>query len=71
MNMSPFTALSRASQLLDQVLIHVHDTPSHDRVDGIEGVEILKTLISFLTTFQTGELNPHPLLNSALAISRR
>jgi hypothetical protein len=66
-----FTKLGRASQLLDQVLIHVYVTPPHGRFDGVEALDILISLTSFMATFQNGQLTSQPLLDSALAISRR
>lgn len=69
--MHSFTKLAHASQLLDQVLVHVHATQSRSLFSGVEGVQILKSLTSFLVTFQSGDSNPHPLSDSALALCRR
>ncbi|KAJ5181747.1 hypothetical protein N7449_011894 [Penicillium cf. viridicatum] len=68
--MDSFTKLAHASQLLNQVLVHVHLTQSNSLFDGIEAVQILKSLTSFLSTLQSGDSNPHPLSDSALAICR-
>ena len=66
-----FPKLARASKLLDWVLIHLYATSQEDRSSGVEGVAILKCLTSFMTTFQHDDIHPHPLSDSALAISRR
>lgn len=71
MDRNPFTKLVRASQLLDQVLIHVYATPPHGHFDGAEALDILISLTSFMATFQNGQLTSQPLLDSALALSRR
>ncbi|OQD61406.1 hypothetical protein PENPOL_c017G06052 [Penicillium polonicum] len=68
--MDSFTKLAHASQLLDQALVHVHVTQSHSLVDSVDAVQILKSLTSFLSTFQSGDSNPHPLSDSALALCR-
>ncbi|KAJ5579116.1 hypothetical protein N7450_007983 [Penicillium hetheringtonii] len=68
--LNAFPKLARASKLLDWVLIHLYATSPQDRSSGVEGVAILKCLTSFMTTFQNVELHPHPLSDSALAISR-
>lgn len=69
--MDSFTKLTHASQLLDQALVHVHVTQSRSLFDGVEAVRILKSMTSFLSTFQSGDSNPHPLSDSALALCRR
>ncbi|OQD95299.1 hypothetical protein PENSOL_c021G12066 [Penicillium solitum] len=68
--MDSFTKLTHASQLLDQALVHVHVTQSRSLFDGVEAVRILKSMTSFLSTFQSGDSNPHPLSDSALALCR-
>ncbi|CAI7631739.1 unnamed protein product [Penicillium viridicatum] len=65
-----FTKLAHASQLLDQALVHVHVTQSHSLFDGVDAVQILKSLTSFLSTFQSDDSNPHPLSDSAVALCR-
>ncbi|THD00156.1 hypothetical protein EYZ11_000347 [Aspergillus tanneri] len=69
--MDSFTKLAHASRLLDQVLVHVHATLSHPLFNEAEAVQILKSLTSFLMTFQSGDENLHPLSDSALALCRR
>ncbi|KAA8648398.1 fungal specific transcription factor domain-containing protein [Aspergillus tanneri] len=68
--MDSFTKLAHASRLLDQVLVHVHATLSHPLFNEAEAVQILKSLTSFLMTFQSGDENLHPLSDSALALCR-
>ncbi|KAJ5882610.1 uncharacterized protein N7529_001282 [Penicillium soppii] len=69
--MDSFTRLAHASQLLDQVLVHIHATKSHPLFNGAEAVQILKSVTSFLVTFQSDNSNPpHPLSDSALALCR-
>ncbi|OQE32501.1 hypothetical protein PENFLA_c001G09247 [Penicillium flavigenum] len=66
-----FTRLAHASQILDRVLVHIHTTQSNPLFDSVEAVQILKSLTSFLVTFQSGESDPpHPLSDSALALCR-
>ncbi|KAJ5456729.1 hypothetical protein N7530_012003 [Penicillium desertorum] len=66
-----FTRLAHASQLLDRVLVHIHTTQSNSLFDSVEAVQILKSLTSFLVTFQSGDSDPpHPLSDSALALCR-
>ncbi|KAJ5923073.1 hypothetical protein N7516_010776 [Penicillium verrucosum] len=66
-----FTRLAYASQLLDRVLVHIHTTQSNPLFDSVEAVQILKSLTSFLVTFQSGDSDPpHPLSDSALALCR-
>ncbi|CAG8008683.1 unnamed protein product [Penicillium nalgiovense] len=67
----PFTRLAHASQLLDRVLVHIHTTQSNPLFDSVEAVQILKSLTSFLVTFQSGDSDPpHPLSDNALALCR-
>ncbi|KAJ9488006.1 hypothetical protein VN97_g5301 [Penicillium thymicola] len=65
-----FTKLAHASQLLDQALVHVHVTQSHSLFDGVDAVQILKSLTWFLSTFENGDSNLHSLSDSALALCR-
>ena len=53
--MDSFTKLAHAPQLLDQVLVHVHTTQLHPLFTNVEAVQILKSLTSFLVTFQSGD----------------
>lgn len=69
--MDSFTKLAHASQLLNQVLDHVHATSWHPLFDGVEAIQIIRSLTSFLDTFQSGDSNPHTLSESALALCRR
>lgn len=66
-----FTKLCRASQLLEQTLVHIHAAPSHPLSDGAEAVEILKSLTSFLQALQNDDSGPYPLSDSALALCIR
>ncbi|CAI7579032.1 unnamed protein product [Penicillium palitans] len=65
-----FIKLTHASQLLDQALVYVHVTQSYSIFDGVKAVQILQSLTSFMSTFQSGDSNPHPLSDSALALCR-
>ncbi|KAJ5429460.1 hypothetical protein N7491_006476 [Penicillium cf. griseofulvum] len=66
-----FTRLTHASHLLDRVLVHIHGTQSHPLFESVEAVQILKSLTSFLVTFQSDDSDPpHPLSDSALALCR-
>lgn len=67
----PLTELTQASQLLEQVLVHIRKATLDHTMKAMEALQILEGIIAFLAQSSKERPAQNPIFPSAIAVCRR